>query len=222
MGENNKFYYDDKLKRWVEEGAEPPAEEPALAPPPTTAAFMNGVSCLDKKDESNNTIHANGQAEFNSANSFEKKAGTPPLLSGANHFSACGRMAVQARYVDTFNKGGGTQPNLFQSRSVTTSKPAIGNAKFFMPTPVTPQEADTPQNTQEAVQMDEDTTTSNRNHSVSSPQMLSPPPLPPPAIPRHPSMEELASKGTAGMINGNGSVPSASRRTSSWSGGLGI
>ncbi|KAJ8447315.1 hypothetical protein Cgig2_013092 [Carnegiea gigantea] len=221
LGEKNKFYYDDKLKRWVEEGAGPPAEEPALASPPTTAAFMNGVSCLDKKDESNNAIHANGQAEFKSANSFEKKAGTPPLPSGANQFSACGRMGVHARYVDTFNKGGGTQPKLFQSRSVPTSKPAIGNAKFFMPTPVTHQEADTSQNTQEAVQMDEDTTTSNRNHSVSSPQMLSPPPMTPPAIPQHPSMEELASQGTVGMINGNGSMPLASRRSSSWSGGLG-
>ena len=98
LGEKNKFYCDDKLKRWGEEGAEPPAEEPALAPPPPTAAFMSGVSCLDKKDESNNTIHANGQAEFKSTISFEKKAGTPPLPSGANQFSACGRMGVRARY----------------------------------------------------------------------------------------------------------------------------
>jgi len=97
LGEKNKFYYDEKLKRWVEEGAEPPAEEPALAPPPTAAAFMNGVSDHDKKDESNSTIHANGQAEFKSADSFEKKAGTPPLPSGVNQFSARGRMGVRAR-----------------------------------------------------------------------------------------------------------------------------
>ena len=44
MGETNKFYYDEKLKRWVEEGVDPPAEEAALPPPPTTAAFPNGTS----------------------------------------------------------------------------------------------------------------------------------------------------------------------------------
>jgi len=127
------------------------------------------------------------------------------------------------RYVDTFNRGGGTQPNLFQSPSpsVPKSKPAIGNAKFFIPTPVTPQETDTFQSAQEAFLTDEDTTTSNQNHSFSSPEMLTPPPTPPAAMPRYTSMEELANKGTMGMMNGNGSIPSMSRRPSSWSGRLG-
>ena len=43
LGEQNKFYYDEKLKRWVEEGAEVPAEEPPLPPPPTKMSFQNSV-----------------------------------------------------------------------------------------------------------------------------------------------------------------------------------
>lgn len=41
LGETNKFYYDEKLKRWTEEGADLLAEEATLLPPPTIAAFSN-------------------------------------------------------------------------------------------------------------------------------------------------------------------------------------
>eukprot|EP00494_Astrolonche_serrata_P019923 UN20138 len=44
LGEENSFYYDENLKRWVERGAAiPAAAEPPLAPPPTKASFQNGV-----------------------------------------------------------------------------------------------------------------------------------------------------------------------------------
>lgn len=221
LGEKNKFYYDGKLKRWVEEGAEPPAEEPALAPPPTTTAFMNGMPDHDKKGVFvNGTIRANGESEFKATNAVEKFSGTPPIPPGSNQFSARGRMGVRARYVDTFNKGGGTQANSFQSPLplIPAVKPAIGNAKFFIPTAAAGgQETDNIEDTQGGVVADEDTSTSDRNHSFSPPQM-GPPSL---AMHRHPSTESLPNIGTPGTTNGNGSLPPHSRRTLSWSGDLG-
>uniref|UniRef100_A0A7C9EVL2 Protein transport protein sec16 n=1 Tax=Opuntia streptacantha TaxID=393608 RepID=A0A7C9EVL2_OPUST len=220
LGEKNKFYYDEKLKRWVEEGAEPPAEEPALAPPPTTAAFMDGMPDHAKKVESvNGIIHANGESEFKATNAIEKFSGTPPIPPGSNQFSARGRMGVRARYVDTFNKGGGTQANSFQLPSplIPAVKPAIGNAKFFIPSPATGGlETKNIENTQGLV-ADEDASTSDRSHSFSPPQMGPPSP----AMHRHPSAESLPNIGTPGTVNGNGSLPPHSRRTLSWSGDLG-
>lgn len=221
LGEKNKFYYDEKLKRWVEEGAEPPAEEPALAPPPTTAAFMSGMPDHDKKGVFvNGTIHANGESEFKATSAVEKFSGTPPIPPCSNQFSARGRMGVRARYVDTFNKGSGTQANSFQSPAplIPAVKPAIGNAKFFIPTPVAGgKETDNIEDTQGGVVADEDTSTSDRNHSFSPPQMGPPSP----AMHSHPSTESLPNIGTPGTTNGNGSLPPHSRRTLSWSGDLG-
>jgi len=123
------------------------------------------------------------------------------------------------RYVDTFNKGGGTQANSFQlpSPSIPAVKPAIGNAKFFIPSPVTGGlETKNIENTQGLVP-DEDASTSDRSHSFSPPQMGPPSP----AMHRHPSAESLPNIGTPGTVNGNGSLPPHSRRTLSWSGDLG-
>ncbi|KAL5199541.1 hypothetical protein ABZP36_020744 [Zizania latifolia] len=39
LGQQNKFYYDEKLRRWVKEGAEIPTEDPPLPPPPTKPSF---------------------------------------------------------------------------------------------------------------------------------------------------------------------------------------
>lgn len=101
LGEKNKFYYDEKLKRWVEEGAESPAEEAALPPPPTTAPFQNGGtdynlrSALKKEAPSHDGI-----AEFPSPNPTlaENSSGIPPIPPSSNQFSARGRMGVRSRY----------------------------------------------------------------------------------------------------------------------------
>ena len=65
MGETNKFYYDDKLKRWVEEGVDPPAEEVALAPPPTMGNFQNGTSDYGSRSslKSEGSV-SNGSSEY--------------------------------------------------------------------------------------------------------------------------------------------------------------
>ncbi|GMJ04790.1 hypothetical protein like AT5G47490 [Hibiscus trionum] len=138
LGEKNKFYYDEKLKRWVEEGAEHPAEETALPPPPTTAAFQNGTSDYNLHSAlKNEGSPPNGSPKFRNPTPIEHASGIPPIPTSSNQFSARGRMGVRARYVDTFNKGGGGQANLFQSPAVSSVKPAAAaNAKFFIPMPV--------------------------------------------------------------------------------------
>lgn len=99
LGERNKFYYDEKLKRWVEEGAEAPAEEAALPPPPTTAAFQNRMPNHNIKDvPETETFDASSEPEYKSLISSERNSGIPPMPPISNQFSARGRMGVRARY----------------------------------------------------------------------------------------------------------------------------
>lgn len=97
MGEKNKFYYDEKLKRWVEEGAEPPAEEAALPPPPPTAAFPNGMNDLSITDKpKTESLHTSSDNE--SPISSERISGIPPIPPSSNQYSARARMGVRSRY----------------------------------------------------------------------------------------------------------------------------
>ncbi|KAL6007833.1 hypothetical protein ACLOJK_033336 [Asimina triloba] len=137
LGERNKFYYDEKLKRWVEEGAEPSAEEAALPPPPTIASFQNSTSESNLKSGSKvEVLPPNGGMEVKSSNHSEHGSGLPPIPPSSHQISARGRIGVRSRYVDTFNKGGGTPTNLFQSPSVPATK-SMNKAKFFVPAPMT-------------------------------------------------------------------------------------
>ncbi|CAL5398065.1 unnamed protein product [Camellia sinensis] len=135
LGEKNKFYYDENLKRWLEEGAEPPGDEPALPPPPPSASLQNRTA--DYTGPKIDNLHSNSELEYKSPSS-EWNSGIPPTPPSSNHLSAYGCMGVRARYVDTFNKGGGTPANLFQSPSLLAAKSRTGpvgpNAKFFIPT----------------------------------------------------------------------------------------
>lgn len=97
LGESNKFYYDEKLKRWVEEGAEAPTEEAALPPPPTTLGFQNGVSDYNLKSELSDGSPTNGSPTFKSSTPIEHASGIPPIPTSANQFSARGRMGVRSR-----------------------------------------------------------------------------------------------------------------------------
>lgn len=92
LGEKNKFYYDDKLKRWVEEGAEPPAEETALASPPTFAVFQDNTVNDAPKIES---LHTNTGPETISC---ECSSGIPPIPPSSHQFSARGQMNIRSRY----------------------------------------------------------------------------------------------------------------------------
>lgn len=97
LGEKNKFYYDEKLKRWIEEGSDPPAEEATLQPPPTTAAFQNGMSDYNIKYAlKNESLPTNAGPEIKSSTP-ERSPGIPPIPPSSNQFSARGRMGVRSR-----------------------------------------------------------------------------------------------------------------------------
>ncbi|CAA2973136.1 Hypothetical predicted protein [Olea europaea subsp. europaea] len=213
LGEQNKFYYDEKLKRWVEEGAEAPAQEAALPPPPPTSVFQNGTSDYNLKSAlQGETSHSNGSAEIKSPSGPDHSSGMPPLPPTSNQFSGRGRMGVRSRYVDTFNKGGGNPTNLFQSPSVPSAKPvSAANPKFFVPSsvPFVEQSVDTPANTMQ------DTSYTTENPSTPS-DLFSSPALPSSmAMQRFPSMGSISNTETS---SGNGSFSAHSRRTASWSG----
>ncbi|XP_023916411.2 protein transport protein SEC16B homolog [Quercus suber] len=217
LGETNKFYYDEKLKRWVEEGVEAPAEETALPPPPTTTAFQNGMSdynlksALQKEGTPNN-----GSPEYKTPTP-EHSSGIPPIPSSSNQFSSRGRMGVRARYVDTFNQGGGKPANLFQSPSVPSVKPPVApNAKLFIPTP-----ASLGEQTMEAIAengQEETSTNVDRSTSIANDSFQSPIHSSSMTVQRFPSMDNIPYMGDLTKGNGNGSLPPHSRRTASWGG----
>lgn len=97
LGEKNRFYYDEKLKRWVEEGAEPPAEEAAPPPPPTTAAFQNGVHDQNGIFFPSEKLDTSGGPEIKNRITSERSPGVPPMPPSSNQFSARGRMGARAR-----------------------------------------------------------------------------------------------------------------------------
>ncbi|OVA04802.1 Sec16 [Macleaya cordata] len=222
LGEKNKFYYDEKLKQWIEEGAEPPAQERALPPPPTTA-FQNGTPDYNIKNTlKSESLPANGGSEFRSPSPSEHSSGIPPIPPSSNHFSARGRMGVRSRYVDTFNKSGGAPTNLFQTPSVLAAKPATGtNAKFFIPTPATSGDQTVDNATEENIQ--EATGSPNEGPPISSTaqnSIFSTPSLSS-SMQRAPSMNSITPMGSKGMgVMGNGALSSGSRRTASWSGSV--
>ncbi|KAK6803058.1 hypothetical protein RDI58_000842 [Solanum bulbocastanum] len=219
LGDSNKFYYDEKLKRWVEEGAELPAAEPPLAPPPTAPAFQNGVPDYNVKSvlKSESPICNNGFLEMNIPTSSDNGAGIPPLPPTSNQFSARGRMGVRSRqvifvYVDAFNKGGGNPTNLFQSTSVPSIKPATaGNAKFFVPAPMSlvEQTGNTTSKEQETSSNSESDLVSAVNGSTHFPAPTSSAA----PIQRYASMDNLSNIGAVAS-----SLSANSRRTASWSG----
>ncbi|KAI9401709.1 hypothetical protein POPTR_001G157800v4 [Populus trichocarpa] len=222
LGEKNKFYYDEKLKRWVEEGVEPTAEAAALAPPPTTLGFQNGGSDYNLKSALKNEVSpTDGNSTFKSPTSTDHPSGIPPIPASSNQFSARGRMGVRARYVDTFNQGGGKPANLFQSPSVPSVKPAVAsNAKFFVPAPA-PAPAPSLEYSMEAIaeNIQEDSATTEKPSTFNMKENDYPQPSTSSsamAMQRFPSMDNITRKG--GMINGKDLVSSNSRRTASWSG----
>ncbi|XP_076881723.1 protein transport protein SEC16B homolog [Bidens hawaiensis] len=195
LGEANKFYYDEKLKRWVEEGVDPSAEEATIAPPPTMAAFQNG-----SPDYSLKTILT---TESTSPSPASHTSGIPLIPPTTNQFSARARTAPRARYVDTFNKGGGNQANLFQSPSVPTINRPNPNPNFFVPT-AAPAASEQPADTQ----------TPPLVSSTTSQSAMS--------IQKFASMNDMSKGGSSSSLSTSTSSNTnhpISRRTSSWSGG---
>ncbi|CAA7410815.1 unnamed protein product [Spirodela intermedia] len=225
LGESNKFYYDEKLKRWVEEGAEPLAEPAPPPAPPTAAAFQNHAPPAYGSTHALSTenLPPNGMLDTKAPSPPDYGSGVPPMPPSQNQFSARGRMGVRSRYVDTFNKGGGAPARSFQSPSLPSAKPA-GGAKFFIPTPVAAADpADAPSQAVQGPPGNEDgsasvvepastflSSASSSSSSTSSPSTMQ----------RFPSMDNISSNRNKGMgspPDGNGSLGSRTR-AASWSG----
>ncbi|KAL5224840.1 hypothetical protein ABZP36_011479 [Zizania latifolia] len=210
LGEQNKFYYDEKLKRWVEEGAEVPAEEPPLPPPPTKASFQNGIPDYNLNGPGNGGHAANGFAQVKPLIPPEPSSGMPQMPPPSqNQFSARGRMGVRSRYVDTFNKGGanafGASATPSYSKPATPSMAPLSGAAFFVPTPAVASDH-IPDSAANAHQDEPSSSAAVRESSAS------PPPLPP-SIQRHPSMDNIMTPSST--VNGS-SFPRS--RAASWSG----
>ncbi|CAK8539484.1 unnamed protein product [Lathyrus sativus] len=219
LGEKNKFYYDEKLKRWVEEGAEIPAEEAALPPPPpTTAAFQNGSTEYNLKSALKTEGSTLNEYSSTRTSSPEPSPGMPPIPPSSNQFSARSRMGVRSRYVDTFNQNGGSSANLFQSPSVPSVKPALpANAKFFIPAPVPASnernmEAIAESNLEDSAANEDPSTSSTNDWSYQSPKHAQTM-----TMQRFPSAGNISKQG---LTDGNNSDFSHSRRTASWSGSI--
>ncbi|PHT40061.1 hypothetical protein CQW23_18915 [Capsicum baccatum] len=214
LGDTNKFYYDENLKIWVEEGAEAPAAEPPLAPPPTTAAFQNGEPDYNENSvlKSESSICNNGFPEMKSPTSADNGARILFRLPPTNSQLVVVWVSGQGKYVDTFNKGGGNATNLFQAPSVPSVKPATaGNAKFFVPTAMSPVE-ETGNNTSN----EQETSSKSESDSVVADNGSSYFPAPTSSAPpmqRFASMDNISNKGAS-----TGSLSTNSRRTASWSG----
>ncbi|KAJ0252772.1 Protein transport protein SEC16B [Hirschfeldia incana] len=222
LGDENQFYYDEKLKRWVEKGVEPPAEEAALPPPPTVGTYRsNSLGYENQSDIKNEMSPPSGSWSSGSPTPSENSSGIPPISQGSNQFSARGR----PRYVDLFNQGGGNSKTMFQSPPSKSAKPPIpAKANFFIPAAPTSSSND---------QVTEMAATETRQEEYSAEKEVAasagaPPPShssfqsPTPSsmtMQRFPSLDNIKRRGSGTSLDGD--FPSSdSRRTASWSGGL--
>ncbi|KAL3645591.1 hypothetical protein CASFOL_010771 [Castilleja foliolosa] len=211
LGDSNKFYYDEKLKRWVEEGAEPPAQEAAPPPPPPTSVFQNGTSDYNLKSAmQSQTSYSSGGPEYKSPSVVDNNSGIPPLPpTTSNQYSARGRMGVRSRYVDTFNKGGGTPANMFQSPSPSPVKPSDGPKRnFFVPAPVSAAEQQQATNNDAYINNTQENTSTFENQPSTS------------LTNSFQSMQKFASSNNISVQRIIDNNNSGTRRTLSWSGNL--
>mgnify|MGYP003702914959 CR=1 FL=1 len=81
----------------MEEGADIPAEEPPLPPPPTKALFQNGIPDQSSNGPGSVSYTANGFSEARPLNPSGPSSGMPPMPPSQNQFSARGRMGVRSR-----------------------------------------------------------------------------------------------------------------------------
>lgn len=226
LGQQNKFYYDEKLKRWVEEGAEIPAKEPPLAPPPTkSSSYQNGMPDYNLNGPTSGMHTPNGVAERRSPKHADHGLGMPPIPPSQNQFSARGRMGVRSRYVDTFNKAGATGAAQSYNRPAVPSVTPPTGARFFVPTAAAVAAEQMPSQSVETrgetFQRDERSSSPPAETSFSSPppaaQFSSPMSS---TIQRYPSMDNISTPNQAPWMSpGSNSSSFTSRsRAASWSG----
>lgn len=98
MGEDNKFYYDENLKRWVEKGVDPLPEEAAPPPPPIMTSFQDGQPDYNVKSalKTQNSL-PNEEMVGKPPMSLQHNSSIPSIPPSQNQFSMRGRMGVRSR-----------------------------------------------------------------------------------------------------------------------------
>lgn len=97
LGDTNKFYYDEKLKRWVEEGVEAPQEEAALAPPPIAANFASKAEDATSPDAQFG-VGLGGAAPPAVPAAKNTHLGTPPVPPSNQYSVRSRQQGVRSRY----------------------------------------------------------------------------------------------------------------------------
>ncbi|KAF8117128.1 hypothetical protein N665_0012s0133 [Sinapis alba] len=222
LGEENQFYYDENLKRWVERGVEPPAEEAALAPPPILGTYQkNSLGFENKSDMKNEMSPTSGSCSSGSPTPSESYSGIPPISQGSNQFSARGRMGVHSRYVDPFNQGRGNSRTVFQSPPAQTARPPIpAKANFFIPAAPASSSKDqisAAEARQEEYSAEEVAASAEAPPAPPSQSSFQSPTPSPMTMQRFPSLGNIKRSGSGISLNGD-LHHSGSRRTASWSG----
>ncbi|RRT37316.1 hypothetical protein B296_00033601, partial [Ensete ventricosum] len=205
LGQSNKFYYDEQLKTWVEEGAEPPAAEPALPPPPTATTFHNGMPDYNISNTFKSVTNINDAFKWESLTDregpvakplvpLEQKSTIPPTPPSQNQFSA----------------------------RVPSMKPLVG-AKFFVPTaPAAVDEGETDaagESNQEVTNDNEEPSKSATAEASFSSQALSSSSSSMQRVPSMDNITPLGNKGSAAAASWSGNGGPLSRmRAASWSG----
>lgn len=98
LGEDNKFYYDENLKRWVENGVDPLPEEVAPPSPPIMTSFQDGQPDynINSALKTQNSL-PNEEMVGKPPLSLQHNSSIPSIPSSQNQFSARSRMGVRSR-----------------------------------------------------------------------------------------------------------------------------
>lgn len=92
LGEQNKFYFDEKLKRWVEEGSNDPPPTTSASPPPTTFQNSSPDYNINSAFKTQSTSVVGGQEQKLLTSSIDHHSpGIPPIPPTHNQFSIRGR-----------------------------------------------------------------------------------------------------------------------------------
>jgi len=115
LGTENKFYYNEKLGRWVVEGEEANVSSSVIAPPPidpghevlsdaTGSAVVSAPAYSPNESQPRANSNAVASASFGAQSGPTSQVTFPSTFPNAtaNRYSSRGRPGARSRYVDTF------------------------------------------------------------------------------------------------------------------------
>ncbi|KAM0870429.1 hypothetical protein ACQ4PT_040001 [Festuca glaucescens] len=226
LGQQNKFYYDEKLKRWVEEGAEIPAEEPPLPPPPTkSSSYQNGMPDYNLNGLLVESILLMEWQNEDLQNIRIMVWECHQFHPARTSFLLVGEWVFRSRYVDTFNKAGATGAAQSYNKPAAASVTPPTGARFFVPTAAAAPSEQMPSQSAETrgetFHQDERSSSPPAGTSFSSPPPTAQFSAPMSStIQRYPSMDNIPNPNQAPWMSpgSNNSSLTSRSRAASWSG----